>query len=161
MSITHEFAANSAKRHSVITRWSRNWGSCCSEPTCVAQRAVSRRPEAKSNPSAPAMRPKVALCTRAAASTSRAWGTMGARDSSSMPKSSAHSSSFHPESAQRRRCAPPEKIEQYTEPRRSSGVPARSSPSSIRRASSPRSMRISRCRRLSYQVYPGMSGVTP
>src|SRR3954447_20648489 len=31
--MTHEFAANSAKRHSVRTRWKRNCGSCWIEPT--------------------------------------------------------------------------------------------------------------------------------
>ena len=107
------------------------------------------------------MRPAVALCTRVAESASRSCGKSGARDSSSIPKSSAHSSSFHPESAQRRRWAPPEKIEQYTEPLRKSGSPVRSSSSSSSRASTEQSIRISRPRRLSNQVYPGMSGVTP
>ena len=102
MSMTHEFAANSANRHSVSTRWKRNFGSCCSDPTCRTQRAVSTTPDATSSPSALAMRPAVALCTMAAAATSRACGNRGARESSSIPKSYAHSSSFQPESAHRR-----------------------------------------------------------
>ena len=112
MSITHELEANSAKRHSVSTRWKRNFGSCCSDPTWRAQRTVSTSPEAMSIPSAPAILPAVALWTIAAATTSFAWGNSGALESSSMPKSSAQRSSFQPESAQRRRGAPPEKIEQ-------------------------------------------------
>ena len=112
MSMTQLLAANSAKRHSVSTRWSRNCGSCCIEPMWRTQRAASTAPEATSIPSAPAMRPAVALCTRVAARRSRSCGKSGERASASMPKSSRLSSSFQPDSAQRRSGAPPEKIEQ-------------------------------------------------
>ena len=112
MSITQLLAANSAKRHSVITRLSRKRGSCCIEPMWPIQRAVSRAAAVTSMPSAPAIRPAVAEWTSAAVITSRACGRSGARESSSMPKSSAHSSSSQPESVHRRGRAPPEKIEQ-------------------------------------------------
>ena len=73
---------------------------------------MSQSAAARSMPSALAIRPAVALWTRAAASASRACGPHGARENSSTPKSSAQRFSFQPESAQRRGRAPPEKIEQ-------------------------------------------------
>jgi len=78
----------------------------------------------------------------------------------SQPKSSGVSFSKIPESAQRRG-APPAKIEQYTEPPESSGSPRRCNSSSSLRASSEESIRTAQRRRLSYQVYPGISPSQP
>ena len=157
-SITVALAANSANRHSVRTRWKRNCGSCCREPTWRAHRAVSIRPLAMSIKSALEMRPAVAAWTSAAASRSRPTEAKGA--SSSQPKSWGVSFSKMPESAHRLG-APPEKIEQYTVPPSSSGVPRASRSSSRIRASSNESIRTGLRRRLSYQVYPGMSASQP